>query len=141
MKDLAKINELIAAQTAENNYLAMQLMLNVLNYSFEEAFLKLQLSNQKDKLLTLTIAELRIDYSVDLQRMIYVPSAYADMERSIYYKGKLEPNSIEKLHADEDSVFSLGEFGGVEQLPEIREDLATIAPYIEALYLLMEEGS
>lgn len=140
MEDINKIKELIASSTAENNYLAMQLMLNVLDYSFEEAFLQLQLSNQNDQLLSLAIAELRVEYLVDLQQMIYVPSAYADIERSIYYQNKLEPNSIEQLHANEDSIFSLGEFGAVEQLPEIREDLEKIAPYIEALYLLMEEG-
>ncbi|MCP4441256.1 MAG: hypothetical protein GY810_20315 [Aureispira sp.] len=139
MEELENINRLIATKTAENNYLAMQLMLNVLDYSFEEAFLKLQLHNQNDQLLSMSIAHVRIDYEVDMQRMIYVPSAYADIERTIYYKGKLEPNSAQKLHADEDSIFSLGEDGPVENLKEIREDLGEICPYIEALYQLMEE--
>jgi len=139
MEYLENINRLIDAKTAENNYLAMQLMLNVLHYSFEEAYLKLKLDNQNDALLTLAIAEVQIDYKVDLQRIIYAPSSYADIERSIYFKGTLEPNSIQKLFADDDSIMGLGEFGSIENLVEIQEDLANLCPYVQALYERMED--
>lgn len=134
------IDRLIAAKTSANNLLAMQLMLHVLKISFEEAFLKLIPANEDDRIISLVIGEIEIRYKVDLQRIIYAPSSYADIERSIHYTDKELPNSRQKLFADDDSILSLGEFGPIENLKEIRDDLAELCPYIEALYEQMVDG-
>jgi hypothetical protein len=134
MDYLKSIEQLLASKKAENNYLAVQLMMTILHYSFEEAYAKLQPANENDQLVSLEIAELHVNYKVDLQRIIYAPSSYADIERTIIYKDKVLPNSTQKLFADDDSILSLGEFGPVEDLKEIRDDLASLCPYMEALY-------
>ena len=81
-----KINQLIEARTPENNYLALQLMMNLLHYSFEEAYAKLKAANRNDELVTLAIADIHIVYKVDLQRIIYAPSSYADIQRNVFYR-------------------------------------------------------
>jgi len=140
MEYLEKIEELIASGTAENNYLAVQFMMNILNYSFEQAYAKLEPANQDDKIVSLAIADIEVCYKVDLQRVIYNSSSYADIDRIVYYKGEPEPDSAKRLSADDDSVLSLGEFGRVENLQEIRDDLAGLSVYVERLFKQMGEG-
>lgn len=137
MSDLDKINQLLETASSENNYLAMHLMLNVLNLTFEEAYAKLRLQNEDDKLLKLEIGDISILYKVDLQRIIYSASSYADIERIIFFRGEEVPNSKKRMHADDDSILSLGEFGGVEELSEIQNDLAYLLPFIKDLWFEM----
>jgi hypothetical protein len=139
MEYLEKINNLIASRTGENNYLAIQFMMNILHYSFEQAYSKLEPANQDDKIVSLAIADIEVRYKVDLQRVIYNSSSYADIDRLVYYKGEPEPDSAKRLSADDDSVLSLGEFGTVEDLAEIRADLAELSVYVESLFKRMTE--
>jgi hypothetical protein len=60
MSELEKIDNLIESASAENNYLAMQLMLKVLHLPFEEAYSKLKIKNKNDELLNLDIGEISI---------------------------------------------------------------------------------
>ena len=135
MSDSDKINSLIESGTAENNYLAMQLMLSVLHLSFEEAYAKLKIKNRDDELLSLAIAEILIEYKVDLQRIIYSASSYADIERNVFFRGEEVPNSKKRLHADDDSILSLGEFGGVDELQEVKEDIVILSSIVKQLWL------
>jgi hypothetical protein len=135
MSDLEKINSLIESGTAENNYLAMQLMLSVLDLPFEDAFAKLKIKNREDELLSLEIGDILIEYKVDLQRIIYAASSYADIDRYVFYRGEEVPNSKKRLHAEDDSILSLGEFGGVDELQEVKDDLATISSLIKDLWV------
>jgi len=136
-----KIDQLINARTSANNHLAIELMQNLLNYTFEEAFLRLKLTPMSGKdNFCIEITRIRIEYRVDFQEMLYVPAKFADINRRIYYDNKLEPNSAIKIHADEQSVFALGWECKAEHLQEIRADLKHICPHIEALYELMGEG-
>jgi hypothetical protein len=134
MSDLEKINSLIESGTSENNYLAMQLMLKVLHLPFEEAYSKLKIKNKNDELLNLHIGEISIEYKVDLQRIIYAASSYADIDRYVFYRGEEVPNSKKRLHADDDSILSLGEFGGVDELREIKEDLSSLCNLVMELF-------
>ncbi len=129
-----KINQLIEARTPENNYLALQLMMNLLHYSFEEAYAKLKAANRNDELVTLAIADIHIVYKVDLQRIIYAPSSYADIQRNVFYRGELLPDSTKKLYADDDSILGLGEFGTVEELQEIKDDIAALCGLVKQLW-------
>ena len=115
-------------------------MMSLLNYTFEEAFLKLKLHNRGNNKFEIEITDIRIEYWVDFQEMMYVPATFADVYRRIFYKNKLEPSSDVKLHADEESIFNLGIERNVEKLEEISEDLKDICPHIEALFELMEQG-
>lgn len=141
MEEQDKINQLINARTSANNHLAITLMIQLLGYTFEEAFLRLKLAPMlgQDN-FCIEISHIRIEYRVDFEEMLYVPAKFADIHRAIYYKNKLEPNSATRIHADEESVFSLGWECHAAQLKEIRNDLKEIAPHIAALYELMEEG-
>jgi hypothetical protein len=139
MEYLEQINNLIASRTAENNYLAVQFMMNILNYSFAQAYSKLEAASQNDKIVSLAIADIEVRYKVDLQRIIYNSSSYADIDRLVYYKGEPEPDSAKRLSADDDSVLSLGEFGTVENLVEIQSDLAGLSVYVESLFKRMTE--
>jgi hypothetical protein len=134
MSELEKIDNLIESATAENNYLAMQLMLKVLHLPFEEAYSKLKIKNKNDELLNLDIGEISIEYKVDLQRIIYAASSYADIDRYVFYRGEVVPNSKKRLHADDDSILSLGEFGGVDELREIKEDLSSLCKFVMELF-------
>ena len=134
MSELEKIDNLIESGTAENNYLAMQLMLKVLQLPFEEAYSKLKIKNKNDELLNLDIGEISIEYKVDLQRIIYAASSYADIDRYVFFRREVVPNSKKRLHADDDSILSLGEFGGVDELREIKEDLSSLCNLIMELF-------
>jgi hypothetical protein len=134
MSELEKIDNLIESATAENNYLAMQLMLKVLHLPFEEAYSKLKIKNKNDELLNLDIGEISIEYKVDLQRIIYAASSYADIDRYVFFRREVVPNSKKRLHADDDSILSLGEFGGVDELREIKEDLSSLCKFVMELF-------
>jgi len=134
MSDQDKINSLIESGTAENNYLAMQLMLKVLHLPFEEAYARLKLKNSNDELLTLDIGDIRIEYKVDLQRIIYAASSYADIDRFVFFGGAEVPDSKKRLHADDDSILGLGEFGGVDELQEIKEDVSSLCNLVKELF-------
>lgn len=138
MSELVKINQLLENGSAENNYLAMQLMLNVLNLTFEEAYAKLKLKNKDDALLNLNIGEISIEYRVDLQRIIYAASSYADIDRYVFFQEVEVPGSKKRMHADDDSILGLGEFGGVDELSEIQNDLAVLQPLIKDLWYKSE---
>jgi hypothetical protein len=138
MSELDKINQLLENGSAENNYLAMQLMLNVLNLTFEEAYAKLKLKNKDDALLNLNIGEINIEYRVDLQRIIYAASSYADIDRYVFFRSEQVEGSKKRMHADDDSILSLGEFGGVDELSEIQDDLAGLQPLIKDLWYKSE---
>jgi hypothetical protein len=134
MSDQDKINNLIESGTAENNYLAMQLMLKVLQLPFEEAYSKLKIKNRDDEMLTLDVGDIRIEYKVDLQRIIYAASSYADIDRCVFFRAEPLPNSKKRLHADDDSILGLGEFGGVDELQEIKEDLSSLCNLVKELF-------
>jgi hypothetical protein len=134
MSELEKIENLIESGTAENNYLAMQLMLTVLQLPFEEAYSKLKIKNRDDEMLTLDVGDIRIEYKVDLQRIIYAASSYADIDRNVFFRGVEIPNAKKRLHADDDSILGLGEFGGVDELEEIKEDLSSLCNLVKQLF-------
>ncbi len=134
MSDQDKINNLIESGTAENNYLAMQLMLRVLHLPFEEAYARLKLKNLNDELIYLEIGDIRIEYKVDLQRIIYAASSYADIDRCVFFRAEPLPNSKKRLHADDDSILGLGEFGGVDELQEVKEDLSSLCNLVKELF-------
>lgn len=141
MEEQSKIDQLIAARTSANNHLAITLLMELLDYTFEEAFLRLRLTPMAGQdNFCIEISHIRIEYRVNFEEMLYVPAKFADIRRAIYYRDKLEPNSALNIHADEESVFSLGWECNAEYLQEIRDDLKEIAPHIAALYQLMEEG-
>ena len=140
MLEEEKIQALLSSRTSENNHLAIELMRNLLNYSFEEAFIKLQLADWGNYTYGIEIQHIRIIYKVELQQMIYVPATFADIYRKIYYRNKMEPASDIKIIAEEESVFNLGPNPEPRELPEIRHDLMKIIPHIAALYTLMEQG-
>lgn len=134
------IQLLLDAQTSENNHLAITLLMHLLQFDFEEAFAQLQLTPlaRKDT-FGIEIKDIRIVYKVQFEEMIYVPAKFADIQRTIYFRNKLEPNSTQKIHADEQSVFDLGWECDARELPQIRADLQSLAAYIEALYEYMNE--
>ena len=134
MSDQDKINNLIESGTAENNYLAMQLMLKVLQLPFEEAYSKLKIKNRDDEMLKLAVGDICIEYKVDLQRIIYAASSYADIDRNVFFRGEEIPNAKKRLHADDDSILGLGEFGGVDELQEIKEDLSSLCNLVKELF-------
>jgi hypothetical protein len=134
MSELEKIDNLIESGTSENNYLAMQLMLKVLQLPFEEAYSKLKIKNKNDELLNLDIGEISIEYKVDLQRIIYAASSYADIDRNVFFRGVEIPNAKKRLHADDDSILGLGEYGGVDELREIKEDLSSLCNLVMELF-------
>jgi len=134
MSEQDKINSLIESGTGENNYLAMQLMLKVLHLPFEDAYARLKLKNLNDELLLLEIGEIRVEYKVDLQRIIYAASSYADIDRFVFFGGAEVPYSKRRLHADDDSILSLGEFGGVDDLEEIKADLSSLCHLVKTLW-------
>jgi hypothetical protein len=129
-----KIKLLIDAPSPENNYLALQLLMNLLHYSFEEAYAKLKPENQDDELVRLAIANIHIVYKVDLQRIIYAPSSYADIVRNVIFRGEVLPDFSKKLYADDDSILGLGELGTVEELQEIKDDIAALCGLVKQLW-------
>jgi len=140
MSDWDKIKQLIQARTSENNHLAIQLMMQLLDYSFEEAFAELQLARIDDLTYQIEITHIRIEYKVFFQDMMYVPAAYADIDRRIFYKNKVEPASELRIYADEESILTLGIKRDPRELAEIKEDLQAITPHIQALYEYMQQG-
>ncbi len=140
MVELSDIQPIIDARTSENNHLAIELMMTQLGLSFQEAFKYLKLTDCGSNIYKLEITHITIQYKVVLHEMEYVPAAFADIYRRIYYKDKLEPASDIHLLANEESVFNLGYYGNPINLPELKADLQGIAPHIEALYELMQQG-
>lgn len=134
MDDFSKIALLIDSKSAENNYLAMQLMMTLLHYSFEEAYSHLIPAYHDDDEVFLEIGEIRIVYKVDLQRIIYAASSYADIERLVYFRGIALSDSKKRLYADDDSILGLGEFGTVDELVEIKEDIIGLCPLVKELW-------
>jgi hypothetical protein len=95
---------------------------------------KLKIKNKNDELLNLDIGEISIEYKVDLQRIIYAASSYADIDRNVFFRGVEIPNAKKRLHANDDSILGLGEFGGVDELQEIKEDLSSLCNLVMELF-------
>lgn len=134
MDDFSKIALLIDSKSADNNYLAMQLMMTLLYYSFEAAYSNLKPQCYEEEEVFLEIGEIRIVYKVDLQRIIYDASSYADIERLVYFRGIALSDSKKRLYADDDSILGLGEFGTVDELVEIKADIFGLCPLVKELW-------
>jgi hypothetical protein len=137
MTDKEKIDLLINAQTKENNYLAMRLMLDVLGYSFEKSFLNLKPYKASLKLLHLEIAAIKIEYDVYFGYAIVTPSEWCDIKRTVYYKEKSLPNMFCQYYLEEDYVRSIADLDAIEDLEDIHNDLKKISPQIESLFLAL----
>lgn len=129
-----KIALLINAQTKENNYIAIRLMINVLDYSFKEAFLKLKHYKASNQLLYLEIATIKIEYVVSFYQQIDVPSDWGDIKRKVYDQEKLLINSFQQYDLDEAYIWSLSDLDAIETLEEIHIDLEKLSPKIEKLF-------
>ena len=134
MTNEEKINLLINSKTKENNYLAMRLMLDVLAYNFEKAFLNLKLNKASTRLLQLEIAEIKIEYDVHFRYAIDIPSDWCEIKRSIYYKEVLLPNTCCQYNLEEAYVWSISDLEAIEDLEDIHKDLKKISPQIESLF-------
>ena len=137
MTDEEKIALLINAKTKENNYLAMRLMLDVLAYNFEKAFLCLKPYKASIQELYVEIASIKIHYSVHLYRQIDVPSDWGEIKRTIHYKGTLLPNSFCQYDLDEAYIWSLSDLEAIETFEDIHADLKQLSPQIEFLFLAL----
>lgn len=135
MTDKEKIDLLINAQTKENNYLAMRLMLDVLAYDFKKAFLSLKPYKASIHELYLEISFIKIHYSVHLYHQIDVPSDWGEIKRTIYYKGALLPDSSCQYDLDEGYIWSLSDLEAIETFEDIQKDLELLSPWLESLFL------
>lgn len=137
MTEKEKIDLLINAQTKENNYLAMRLMLDVLAYDFERAFLSLKPYKASTELLYLEIAEIRIEYDVYFGYAIDVPANWCDIKRVVYYKENLLPNTLCTYYLNEEYVWTISDWDAIENLEEIHKDLRILSPQIKSLFLTL----
>jgi len=66
----------------------MRLMLDVLAYAFEKAFLSLKPYKASTELLYLEIAVIKINYDVHFGYIIDLTANWCDIKRNIYYQEK-----------------------------------------------------
>jgi len=83
MNEVEKIKALISSRTKENNYLAICLMIEVLELDFETAFLKLQLAEELPGHFIIEVANLRLLYELELFKAIDVPSDWGYLNRAV----------------------------------------------------------
>jgi hypothetical protein len=136
MTDIEKIDLLIAAQTSENNFLAMRLMLDVLHFSFEEAFLRLQLREETPLQLSIEIADIRLFFLVDLYSVIDVPPHWGYIRRSIFISEVLQKQYNADSYIDEYLAWELLHRADydVRDTAEMKEDIQAALPLVKQLF-------
>jgi len=126
-----KINQLLNSQTPENNYIALCLMMDVLDWSFETAFLKIPYKRIYPRDYVIELPDILIQYTHERQIM----ADYIYIFRAIYHKNQLIKDAQKEIYFSGDTFnknLSLGL--NDEENKCIKDDLKKIAPRIKTLF-------
>lgn len=129
MKDEEKIKLLLKNNDAKNNYLALQLMVNVLNIELGEAIQKIRLTNEAFFIFSLSILDVKIVYKYSENKYLF--QVYG-INRKVYVHEELIKKLDEVLLnvIDHPPKTYQDKVALVEQIKN--EDLLKIAPQIQA---------
>lgn len=125
-----KIQQLLNSQTAENNALAIQLMMGIKQLSFEEAFDCLPFKEHRRDYYSIDIGKVSLHYFRDHHVMF----DYIFIYRMLYYDGQ-------KLYKYPQDFYGAEPYRGLskeevfqEEWDSILADKKKIAPTIKALF-------
>lgn len=126
-----KINQLLNSQTPENNYIALCLMMDVLDWSFETAFLKIPYKRIYPRDYAIELPDILIQYTHEHQIM----ADYIYIFRAIYFKNKLIKDAQKEIYFT-GNTFNKNLSLGLNEKEHhcIIEDLKKITPRIKTLF-------
>lgn len=132
MKNTDQIKQLIQSQTGSNNCLAIQLMQSLWKYSFEEAFLRLELQKGSFNTYLIDLLDIQIRYFYDHNIIL----DYIYIRRTIHYKDELLKEQSKLIYEGDpwdDGNGFLKHFNTPESVAIVK-DLKQLSPLIERLF-------
>ena len=129
-----RIQHLIESPSGPNNALAIELLMSVEHYTLEQAIQMLQFNRMTDEIISIDIANIRLQYIFDYQPILYVPMSYADIFRTVRIDDVPIEKYTAKLHADEDVILKLGEELDPVQCETIQNDRLQMISVLSSLY-------
>lgn len=129
-----RIQHLIESPSGSNNALAIELLMSVEHYTLEQAIQMLQFNRITDEMISIDIANIRLQYIFDYQPILYVPMSYADIYRTVRIDDIPIEEYTAKLYADEDVILKLGEELDPVQCETIQNDRIEMISVLSSLY-------